>query len=88
MGGPTIVPGYSRAYPAHGGIHMYSIVVHRGIYMYSIIKVLKLRFFTIFLLMGIPCSKILGPPLYIASYDKIIFSVLCLFFRQKKKYIR
>ena len=42
MGGPTVVPGYSRAYPAHGGIHMYSIVVHGGIYMYSIVKVSKL----------------------------------------------
>ena len=48
MGGPAVVPGYSRAYPAYGGIRMYSIVVHRGIYMYSIIKVSKLRFFTIF----------------------------------------
>ena len=48
MGGPTVVPGYSRAYPAQGGIHMYSIIVYRGIYMYSIVKVSKLRFFTIF----------------------------------------
>ena len=48
MGGPTVVPAYSRAYPAHGGIHLYSIVFHRGIYMYSIVKVSKLRFFTIF----------------------------------------
>jgi len=45
MGGPTVVPGYSRAYP----IFLRKIlVVLGGIYMYNIVNVSNLRFFTIF----------------------------------------
>jgi len=45
MGGSTVVPGYSRAYPTF--LRKF-LVVLGVIYMYNIVKVSKLRFFTIF----------------------------------------
>jgi hypothetical protein len=39
MGGPTIMPGYSRAYPIFFGK---ILVVLGSIYMYNIVKVSKL----------------------------------------------